>query len=382
MAIWQSQEWSECMITQLHVKNYRSLADITLELDPLTVLVGLNGSGKSTLVDVLSFLSDALRLSLDTAIHKRLGIHAVRGWSADERLVDIEMSLQIKIGNKLAHYRVVLGSKTKETYYLKAESCTILRNGQEIGFETKEQKWVKPLPDMQPKLQSRALLLPLIAGIAPYKEIYDVLTGMSFYNISPESLKEHQKLASAYPLQEEGQNLASVLRNLKQVNHGSAYAFKSAIEHTIPYVDDYQITSTGRHQIIQLRHTPHGSWFELGQESDGTLRMLAILTALYQQPRRTLIALEEPELNLHPGTIANLWAEITDASQHTQIMLTTHSPDLLDMCQAEQLRVVELIDGITHVGPIDEEQRQIMQANLFTAGQLLQAQGLYRAEDK
>ena len=64
-----------------------------------------------------------------------------------------------------------------------------------------------------------------------------------------------------------------------------------------------------------------------------------------------------------------------------QVVLTTHSPDLLDMCEADQSRVVEKINGITHVGPVAEDQKQIIQQKLFAPGQLLQAQGLIRRAD-
>ncbi|MGC8945575.1 MAG: AAA family ATPase [Anaerolineae bacterium] len=58
-------------IHRLEVRNYRSLAEVSLELSPLTVLVGPNGSGKSNIVDVLRFISDAMNLGLDSAIGKR-----------------------------------------------------------------------------------------------------------------------------------------------------------------------------------------------------------------------------------------------------------------------------------------------------------------------
>jgi predicted ATPase len=368
------------MITRLQVKNYRSLADVCVELDALTVLVGPNGSGKSTLVDVLWFVLDALRLGLDSAIAKRLGINALRRWSATNALADIEIGLEIKTAAFCAQYAFVLGSQSEGEYHLKAECCTIREGSDETGFKIKEQEWInRPANIGLPALQSTALLLPLIAGIPPYKEIYEFLTGMSFYNIFPEQLKEHQKLANSYPLEEDGQNLASVLRLLKRKK--SSYNFTSALQYVIPHVDDYRVSPSGRLQMIQLRHgTPDGAWFELGQESDGILRMLAILTALYQQPPRTLIALEEPELNIHPTRMAKLWEEIVSATKHSQILITTHSPDLLDLCQAEQLRVVENMNGISLVGPLETAQKEIIQAKLFALGQLLQAQGLYRAE--
>lgn len=369
------------MITRLQVKNYRSLVDVCLELDALTVLVGANGAGKSNLVDVLCFVSDGLRFGLDNAIANRLGINALRSWYAAPA-ADVEIDLEIKMATYSAHYAFVLADTGNGEFHLKAESCTICVGEEENEFKTQNGKWIKrPANIGVPALQSSALLLPLVGGIAPYKQLYDFLTGMSFYNIFPDQLKAHQKLINPHPLEENGQNLASLLHALKRKH--SAQKLISAFQYVIGHINDYQIISSGRRQMIQLKHGANGSagpWFELAQESDGTLRMLAILTALHQQPPRTLIALEEPELNVHPRIMAKLWDEIVAASQHTQLLLTTHSPDLLDLCQAEQLRVVENSKGITLVGPLEEAQTEIIQANLFAPGQLLQAQGLYRAE--
>ena len=369
------------MITRLQVKNYRSLVDVCLELDALTVLVGANGAGKSNLVDVLCFVSDGLRLGLDNAVANRLGINALRSWYAPRGVTDIEIGIEIKTAAFSARYAFILADAGDGEFQLKAESCTICAGGQESKFETQSGKWIKrPANVGVPAIQSTAFLLPLVGGLAPYKQLYDFLSSMSFYNIFPDQLKEHQKLINPHPLEENGQNLASLLHALKRKN--SAQKLIRAFQYVIGHIDDYQITPSGRRQIIQIKHGingAHGPWFELAQESDGTLRMLAILTALHQQPPRTLIALEEPELNVHPRIMAKLWDEIVVASKHSQILITTHSPDLLDLCQAEQLRVVENSKGITLVGPLEEAQRQIIQANLFAPGQILQAQGLYRA---
>jgi predicted ATPase len=139
----------------------------------------------------------------------------------------------------------------------------------------------------------------------------------------------------------------------------------------------------GGYLVIDLRHQyadlgESEPWFSLLQESDGTLRILGILAALYQDPPRKLIAIEEPELTIHPGAMSVLWEEIESAAERSQIILTTHSPDLLDMCRAEQLRVVEKVRGITEIGPIAEEQKKIIQQRLFAPGQLLRAHGLHR----
>ncbi len=273
-------------------------------------------------MDVLCFVSDGLRFGLDNAIANRLGINALRSWYAAPA-ADVEIGLEIKTATFSAHYAFVLADAGNGEFHLKTESCTIGTEGEESQFKTQNGKWIKrPANIGVPALQSSALLLPLVGGIGPYKQLYDFLTGMSFYNIFPDQLKAHQKLINAHPLEENGQNLASLLRALKRKQ--SAQELISAFQYVIGHINDYQITPSGRRQMIQLKHGANGTagpWFELAQESDGTLRMLAILTALHQQPPRTLIALEEPELNVHPRIMAKLWDEIVAASQHTAICL-------------------------------------------------------------
>ena len=140
----------------------------------------------------------------------------------------------------------------------------------------------------------------------------------------------------------------------------------------------------GSYLTARLRHalaTENGApWFELWQESDGTLRMYGILAALHQHLPRTLIALEEPELAIHLAALSLLWEEIVLAAASTQIVITTHSPDLLDLCSVQQLRVMEKVDGVSLIGRVGAEQTRMIQKRLVAPGQLLRAQGLERAQ--
>lgn len=376
------------MIKHLWVKNYRSLADVNISFEPLTVLVGLNGSGKSNLVDVFRFVSDALQHGLDAAIIKRHGMSALRRWSAKGRPYNVEIELDIETDTMWGQYSFTLGSERRGEYRVKKEKCLVGTPGEtraETWFETSNGKWVGRSEELNVPIQRTGLTFPLTAGIEPYNALYNFLTGMSFYNIFPNALGEPQRPANPYPLDEHGGNLASVLRELERNKSAFLPNLEAALGDVIDDVNSYQVSQVGGYLVTKLRHdTSDGNrapLFELSQESDGTLRMLGILTALYQDPPRTLIALEEPELTIHPGAMSMLWEEIQNASSRSQILVTTHSPDLLDMCEAEQLRVVEKLEGITHIGPIEEEQKQIVQDRLFAPGQLLQAQGLRRAQE-
>ncbi len=65
------------LITQVTLKDYKSIARCDVRLGPLTFLVGPNGSGKSNFLDALRFVSDALNTSLDHALRDRGGIQEV-----------------------------------------------------------------------------------------------------------------------------------------------------------------------------------------------------------------------------------------------------------------------------------------------------------------
>jgi hypothetical protein len=330
---------------------------------------------------------------LDSAVIKRHGMSALRRWSGKGRPYDVEIGLSIS-GNGIlaADYQFTLGGELRGEYRVKSERCEVYDPSGPFSkplskFETLNGEWSASPMEVAPSLQPTALALPLLTGLEPFRLVYDLLTSMSFYNIVPNDLTEPQKPANAYPLTERGDNLASLLRDLRRGHTTVARELENALSSVMGDILGYQVAQVGGYLVTKLRHTGAGKdqqpLFELSQESDGTLRLLGILSALYQTPPRGLIALEEPELTIHPGVMSLLWEEIQAAAQRRdrqmQVVLTTHSPDLLDMCEADQIRVVEKISGITHVGPVAEEQRQIIQQKLFAPGQLLQAQSLRRA---
>ncbi|MFZ1237833.1 MAG: AAA family ATPase, partial [Anaerolineae bacterium] len=163
------------MIGQLKVKNYRSLADVTVSFDVLTVLVGLNGSGKSNLVDVLRFVSEALTHGLDSAVIKRHGMSALRRWSGKGRPYDVEIGLSVSgNGTLAADYQFTLGSELRGGYRVKSERCEVRDlSGQSSKliskFETLNGEWGASPLETAPALQQTALALPLLTGLEPFR---------------------------------------------------------------------------------------------------------------------------------------------------------------------------------------------------------------------
>jgi hypothetical protein len=86
-----------------------------------------------------------------------------------------------------------------------------------------------------------------------------------------------------------------------------------------------------------------------------------------------LVGIEEPEVALHPAAAGVLLDGLRDASHHTQVVVTSHSPELLDdeKIESTSILAVEASKGITHIGPLDEAGRTALRERLFTAGELL-----------
>ena len=144
------------------------------------------------------------------------------------------------------------------------------------------------------------------------------------------------------------------------------------------------MTSVGTFLVPVFRHgevgQPKGKvrerWLSAAQESDGTLRMAGIITALLQEPPLTLIGIEEPELTVHPGALPLLYDFLVQASERSQVLITTHSPDLLSLLKPKEVRVVERHEGITTVTRMHESQRTAVHKRLFTPGDLMRMEGL------
>ena len=382
------------MITRVHAKNFRSFSEIDVKLNRLNILVGRNGVGKSAFLDILRFVRDAVRTSLETAIDDRHGITAIRRW-APRKPYNVEISLKIEEKHFWGEYSFVITSGQQGSYRRSRELCRVGKTPFKVDdeFEIKGSKWVtvpKRLierPDRRNRLvESDTLVLPNMAIFSPlFSRLRHSLTG-SFYTIFPNTLRVPQKPSNEKLLLDHGDNFASAIRRLQKNKVRRTRLLKS-LARVVEGVSDLRVKPVGGYLVTELKHEDinlsanetQSAWFDLNQESDGTLRLLGMLAALNQyHPSQNLIALEEPENALHPGALAVLSDVIYEASRRNQIIITTQSPDLISRFKANELLVVERISGISQIGPISEMQREAIEEQLFTSGDLLRIEGLRR----
>jgi predicted ATPase len=150
----------------------------------------------------------------------------------------------------------------------------------------------------------------------------------------------------------------------------------------VPSITDVSHKPVGKKETLEFRQHVAGSkdaWrFDAENMSDGTLRALGVLVALFQPPASDgravrVVGIEEPETALHPGAASVLRSALFEASRHTQVIVTSHSPDLLDDKEISGSHLISVTsrDGETILGPLDEASRTSIRDHLFTAGELL-----------
>ena len=364
-------------ISRLRYRNFMSFADESPTLDDLVVLVGPNGAGKSNFVEGLRFLRDALTIGLDSAITKRGGIDLIRRKSPAGRPPDMEIGVDGLADGARFSYRVTIGAVEGGEWLIKGEHCRFAGH----ALERDETSLMMRGPDIDPELHSidsKVLMIPLVGP--PFRRVASLLRDIGAYSIYPDVLREPRRLLGQARLEDDAQNLTSVLRGLRERRSPAADRIRDALGDLVPGVSNFRVTNNGGWLAVSLamQSDDREMWFDASQVSDGTLRMLGILTAIHQRPPPSLIAIEEPELSVHPGAAAVLCDELIEASQNMQVVVTTHSPDIISRMPVSALRVVERSADGTRLGKVASDQLAAINDELFSPGDFIRIEGLRR----
>lgn len=369
------------MIDSITLHNFRSLAPKTrIELGRITALVGRNGSGKSNTVDGFQFLHDCVTLGLEGAITKRHGIGAVRRWTSGSPVnveIAVELSLSRPVPGK-ARYRFTIGGSREDEYIVRTESADVACDGVLHAFRVEDGKWDGP-SGLRPEVSPTSLVLPLVAGDSRFEPLVAALREMHVYSIVPSVLAEPQRFDPQRPMRRRGENWLSVLRD--QPEESWRPYLVAGLRRLTGDIEDIEVKGvagflTARFKHVQRDRAKKRKWFDASQESDGTLRFAGIVSALLQEPLPGLVALEEPELTIHPGALPLLYEHIQEASDRAQVVVTTHSPDLLDRMGDASIYVVERREKETRISRLRNADVELVKQRLRTLGDLLRGDGL------
>ena len=385
-------------ITRVFLTNYKSIAACDVRLQPLTFLVGRNGAGKSNFLDSLRFVADALNSSLDHAVRDRGGINDVRRRSRGHpNHFSIRLEFVLPEG-LTGHYAFRIGTRKHDKrddrtrgkcgeYRVQTEECKLQNHKlftPEVYFRVDEGTVTDTSVKVAPAAATDRLYLVNASGLPEFRPVYDAFSQMGFYSLNPDKIRDLQAPGPRDVLTRDGDNLTSVFAQLSPVVKENIEEYLAAV---VPGVHKVKVKEFGPKETLEFRQDVAGdkhTWgFLANNMSDGTLRVLGILVALFQeghgtQKRVPLVGIEEPEIALHPGAVAVLLDGLRDAADRTQVIITTHSPDMLDdkHLDVESILAVEAHDGNTVIAPVDDASRSVVRDRLFTAGELLRSNQL------
>jgi len=379
----RSLRGADRFLRRVRIRNYKSIGRCDVECGTLTVLVGRNGSGKSNFLDALRFIVDGLQASLDHAIKSRGGIDSVRRRSTGHpRNFAIQLEFDLS-SEHTATYGFEIGSQTGGGFFVKQEQLNMVnpRNETVAWYRRAEAEVASAsIPNMPPATRDR-LYLVNAAGLPVFRPVYDALLAMGFYNLNPAVMKQLQPPDAGELLHRDGANIASVIGRLSTDELGVLERVKSYLASIVPGIEDVARVGLGPQETLEFRQKVVGAehpWkFYASSMSDGTLRALGILVGVTQLAERKepvrLVGIEEPETALHPAAAGALMDALREAAHHTQVLVTTHSPDLLDQVDpdADRLVAVQASEGDTVLGPIDPASLDAIKRHLYTAGELL-----------
>lgn len=376
-------------VNRLILKRFLSVPSEEITFNNPTFLVGRNGTGKSNICKAFRVLSEAMNVPLQAVFDGFGGISAVRNRTSGQSFPpNLGMGIVFGAfnGMKSGRFAFEIKALPKYSFEVIREQCEVVdAKGDSFWYDRQKKAFNTNAKGLMPVIDPASLCLPVIGGDARFAPAIKAINSFRIYSIEPAKLREMQDPDSGMVLRGDGSNAASVLKEisrsseeLERINDNLA-AIVANTSQVIPKKHGNKLSleftqeweSSKSHKMANMK-------FEAFNMSDGTLRALGLLLAVSQRPQPALLVIEEPEATIHPGALGAILELIRIASRSMQVIITTHSPELLDVkwIKDEHLRIVTWHEGATHVFPPSEESRKAMQNHLMGAGELLRSNAL------
>lgn len=342
-------------IEYLKIKNYRALRNLELRgLTPLTVFLGPNGSGKSTIFDVFAFLSECFSVGLRKALDKRGRFKELRSRGSSGP-IEIELKYRERSDMPIITYHHSIDEGISGPYV--AEEWLQWRRGQQgkpfkfLDFKNGEGQVVageKPVEmgdRIHEMLTSPDVLavnaLGQLAKNPRVSALRQFITGWYLSYLTADSTRGFSEAGPQERLSATGDNLPNVIQYLKEQHEDRLNLILDTLSRRVPRLEkvDSEFMPDGR-LLLQIKDAPFDQPILAKFASDGTLKMLAYLTLLYDPQPPQLIGIEEPENQLHPRLLPELAEECRRATARTQLMVTSHSPFFVNGLRPEELWVL------------------------------------------
>lgn len=367
------------MIERLLLKNYRSIAEADVVMRPLNILIGPNGAGKSNFLSFFRLLRDGANGKLQEAINGNDlgGFPQLRHYGASSSgTIDWTLTFQPNDSTDKLYYSGKLASRGVNGYSVRLEE---LERDPYPGYENRFKYLnvsdgrvrilkVSETEDEPPYDESDQELLiaqvrnriryPVLSEVRQYIADWQIFRG--FGTDALEAIRTAQifDLVEPFRLAPSGQNLVSILQALaNQPQYEVVYNDLQEILQSV--FDDLVKLDTpvvaGSRGTLNYRSRHFKTAIPASAMSDGQLRFLGLVLLLLLPNPPSLITIDEPEIGLHPEMLSILAELMQQAAEHTQLIVTTHSPQLIDAAQPEDILVVQREEGRTTLERLDTD---------------------------
>ncbi|NCS46515.1 MAG: AAA family ATPase [Microcystis aeruginosa BK11-02] len=342
-------------IENLRVQNYRALQDLELKkITPLTVFLGPNGSGKSTIFDVFAFLSECFTVGLRKAWDRRGRFKELRT-RGQEGYIIIELKYRETLASPLITYHLAINEANNRPYV--AEEWLHWRRGPKgkpfrfLDFKEGEGIVISgENPQEEDERISERLDSPEFLAVSTLGQLAKhprvsalrrFITSWYLSYLTADNTRNQPEAGAQERLSSTGDNLPNVIQYLKEDHPQRLESILQTLSRRIPRLEKVEASIMPNGQLLlQIKDAPFQSPILAKFASDGTLKMLAYLTILYDPSPPQLVGIEEPENHLHPRLLPELAEECRAATASTQLMVTTHSPFFVDGLKPEEVWVL------------------------------------------
>jgi predicted ATPase len=368
-------------IQRVHVENFKSFSEFDVDLSQFNIVIGSNAAGKSNFIAVFRFLRDIATLGIVNAIALQGGSEYIRNTKIG---TDRDLAVKVTYLPDLALPVVEIdkedsrltGMKPCESSYefalrftgegdefvitrdklvigVNLESCghsdgdvagkipvdrseIIVSNSRgEIAYDVRiphgcmlRQEEIVPVFFRNKKLPEKTLLIETIYGY-PVPHLEKFFDRIAIYDLDPKLPKKGAAVTGRKDLEEDGSNLALVVRNIIE-DPEKKRKFSNLLRDILPFVEDFSVQKfmdvslilTLRERYAKGRDLPASSL------SDGTITLFGLIIALYFE-EKPFIIIEEPVRHIHPFLVARVMGMMKEASRNKQIMITTHSTEVV-----------------------------------------------------
>ena len=334
-------------LKKIRLQGWKSIADQTIELTPLTVLIGANGAGKSSLLSVFKLINAMFANSP--------GLRTFVGMNG---FADSLLHFGSKV-TPVAEMELVFDTETGETtYYARwaaASGGTLLFTEEKVSF-LRFGTSSPVVVDLGSGHTETNLIAQAETGNKTAEVTLHLLRGCRLFHFHDTS--DASKVRKTCPIEAnrylfpDAGNLAAMLYLFREKYPASFRRITATVKQMVPDFESFVLEPRELNEnqiLLNWKHKDRDYEFGPHQLSDGTVRFISLATLMLQPAEKLplLLTLDEPELGLHPAALEILADMVTTTSQHTQIVLATQSSVLLDHIDPADVVAVDSKNGVS-----------------------------------